>query len=96
MALGVGARIWIPCEVRPGPFGDERLVRIGTDDGGWFGFVNVRWLKDPPPEGTSQVLATVVSIEGDRFTARIHGHSPAANLFHGQTERAHPGGSLSA
>jgi len=41
MSLRPGARIWIPCEVKPGPFSDERMVRVQSQAGEWLGFVGL-------------------------------------------------------
>ena len=40
-----GMVVWIPCEVRGGPFPDERRVYVGTEIGEWFGFVNISQLE---------------------------------------------------
>ena len=37
--------VWVPCEVRGGPFPDERMVYIESKVGEWFGFVNVSELE---------------------------------------------------
>ena len=48
MALKPGALIWLPCEVKPGPFPNERLVKVASRAGeDWVGFVDVRYLKEP-------------------------------------------------
>lgn len=94
MSLAAGKRIWIPCEVKPGPFPDERMVLVSSDGEEWFGYVNVRHLQRGVEEGEDMVMATIVEVRGDVFTARIKGHTPAASLFLGHTERAVPGGPL--
>ena len=38
MDLYPGARMWLPCEVKPGPFSDERMVLVVADGSEWFGF----------------------------------------------------------
>src|SRR3989442_4139595 len=30
MSLSVGQYVWIPCEVKPGPFSDQRIVHINS------------------------------------------------------------------
>ena len=52
--LAVGARLWLPCEVKPGPFTDERRVLVHGEGGNWMGFVNVRWLQEKEAEGRAQ------------------------------------------
>ena len=37
MSLRSGMRIWLPCEVKPGPFSDERMVRVESM-GSWLAF----------------------------------------------------------
>ena len=41
MSVAGGAYTWLPCEVKPGPFSDERLVRVASELGDWVGFVPV-------------------------------------------------------
>jgi hypothetical protein len=48
MALKIGTRVWVPCEVKPGPFSDERFVKICVNgENPWLGFVPVDRLKEP-------------------------------------------------
>jgi len=92
-----GARIWIPCEVKPGPFSDERMVRVQSRAGEWLGFVDVSLLKDLElEEGPTWILATIESVEGARFSARLPGHPVRALLFEGSIERAVPVGPVEA
>ena len=90
MSLSAGARMWLPCQVKPGPFSDERMVLVIADDSEWFGFVNVRWLKKRGSEGKDEVLARVVDVEGPTFRARIPGNAPQSELFQGRVDRAVP------
>ena len=96
MDLYPGARMWLPCEVKPGPFSDERMVLIMADGNEWFGFVNVRWLRNRRSEGNDEVLATVVDVDGPTFHARIPGNALRTRLFQGRVERAIPGDSVQA
>lgn len=97
MHLRPGARIWIPCEVKAGPFSDERMVRVESDAGEWLGFVDESLLKDrETTEGRTWILATIESVEGARFSARLPGHAVRSLLFEGSTERARPLGPLEA
>ena len=97
MSFGIGSKVWLPCEVRPGPFSDERLVRVSADTGPeWVGFVETRWLREPLAEGYTEVLSIVVEVRDDTFAARIPGHTPTGQLFEGLTKRAKPSGSLQA
>lgn len=97
MPLRPGARIWIPCEVKPGPFSDERMVRVQSDAGEWLGFVDISSLEDRKlEEGRTRILATIESVESTRFSARLPGHAVRSLLFEGSVERAVPVGSLEA
>ena len=90
--IAVGSRVWLPCEVRSGPFVDERKVLIVDEDGNeWFGFVNVRWLKNSDQiQGNNEVLASVANVEGTTFHARIPGTAPRSGLFKASTTRVAP------
>ena len=88
MSLSPGASMWLPCEVKAGPFSDERMVLVIADDSEWFGFVNVRWLKKKGLEDQDEVLARVVDVEGPTFRARIPGSALQSELFQGRVDRA--------
>jgi len=97
MALKIGTRIWIPCDVKPGPFSDERFVKVCVDEGSpWLGFVPEFHLRDPIQEGRTLLPALVVSIKGDKFTARIPGEALTQTLFEGAVSRVQPVDSLQA
>ncbi|HEY0554729.1 MAG TPA: hypothetical protein VGG20_10715 [Thermoanaerobaculia bacterium] len=97
MALKIGTRIWVPCDVKPGPFSDERFVRICVNGGSpWLGFVPAERLKDPILEGRTLLPALVVSVLGDKFTARIPGEALTPFLFEGVLSRVQPVDSLQA
>ena len=87
MNLQAGMRIFIPCEVKPGPFGNERLVRIHWQGGLWVGIVDSSLLRDPSVEtGKSAVLAVVSRVSSDKFVARIPGHQLGHTPFRGRGE----------
>ena len=89
--FAVGARLWLPCEVKPGPFTDERRVLVRGEGGDWIGFVNVRWLQEKEAEdGQNLVLAKVVEVADSLFRARIPGNSPHGGLFEGRRDRVAP------
>ena len=90
MGLSAGASMWLPCEVKPGPFSDERMVLVTGGDSEWLGFVNTRWLKKRSPEGRDEVLARVVDVDGPTFRARIPGEAFQSGLFQGRVDRAMP------
>ena len=86
MELAVGAKMWLPCQVRPGPFSNERMVWVEDDVGQWSGFVDVRWLKGGADEGKDQVLARIVDVDGSQFKASIPGHALRNRFFRGRVE----------
>ena len=96
MELSAGASMWLPCEVSPGPFSDERTVLVIGDDGEWGGFVNTRWLKRKTLKGKDEVLARVVDVDGPVFRARIPGDALQSRLFQGRVDRAVPGDPVQA
>jgi hypothetical protein len=97
MALKIGTRVWVPCEVRPGPFSDERFVKICVNEGNsWLGFVLADRLKEPILEGLTFLPALVVSVTDDRFTARMPGEALTLSLFEGAVARVQPAGPLAA
>ena len=78
--------MWLPCEVKRGPFSDERMVRVKTDGSEWLGFVNIRWLRNKGLESRDDVLARVVAVEGATFRARIPGSALLSGLFQGHVD----------
>jgi len=96
MRLRPGTRIWISCEVKPGAFPDERMVRVTHQGGEWLGFVNVSSLRDHIQEGATFVQAIVEEIEADRFTARLPGDAVTSAPFLGTVDKVEPVGSLEA
>jgi hypothetical protein len=94
MALKAGAQIWFPCEVKPGPFSDERFVRVQENGHEWLGFVPVSHLKQPIPEGKTEIRAFVESVSGEKFTARFPGEPLLQSLFEGAVSRVRPLDSL--
>ena len=90
MRLSEGASVWLPCQVKLGPFSDERMVLVVADGSEWLGFVNIRWLKKQGSESNDEVLARVVAVEGPTFHARIPGNALQSELFRGRVDRAVP------
>jgi hypothetical protein len=95
MNLRSGTKIWIPCEVKPGPFSNERLVRVELPSGQWTGFVEVGALKDPIEEGETAVLGTVVTVENNMVSLRFPGRSLTSGESRGQVSQV-PLGALEA
>ena len=81
MSLKVGAYVWLPCEVKPGPFSNERMVRVASEYGDWVGFVPVTSLKDPVSQGRTLIPARVLDIQGDRVLATLPGESLSSTLL---------------
>lgn len=74
--LKVGDRVWIKCEVKPGPFSNERLTRIQTVQGeDWIGFVDERNLKNAVQTGATRVLGRILTLEGNEIVVLVQGHA---------------------
>jgi len=84
--LKVGQTIFIPCEVKPGSFSDERMIRVETSGDEWIGFVHVNALRDDVLEGKSSVVAMVVAVTGNSYTAQIPGHSVQSSVVKGSED----------
>ncbi len=75
--------VWLPCEVRSGPFKDERRVYLKLGDNEWFGFVNVAELKEKVLQGSDRVKAVVIGMEPKgRVILTVRGQSPASGPIH--------------
>ena len=81
----VGTIIWFPCEVRGGPFQNERRVYVKTTKSEWFGFVDVSDLKEAV-DGTYRVRAVVLAVGPREVVLGIRGQSPAGDPI--QAERS--------
>ena len=85
-----GRKVWIPCEVKPGPFSDERIIRIPAEED-WVAFVNVGALREPVVRGFSSVRAVIVKVlEGGRFSARVDGEPVTSSFFEGPLSKVEP------
>ena len=94
MTLKVGDRLLLPCEVKPGPFSDERMVRVQTDDFEWLGFVPISALESPVDQGKTCISARVTDIQGNCFQAILPGHAITSTFFRGDISRVKPLGSF--
>jgi hypothetical protein len=90
MTLSAGRTVWIPCEVKPGPFSNERLVRVEGDPQSWVGFVPIWYLRDAIERGRTEVRAVVAEMRGEQFLARIPGHALGSPVVLEPIERATP------
>lgn len=94
MTPTTGGVIWVSCEVKPGPFADERLVRVESDFGEWVGFVPVELLRDPIAEGSTYIRGTITDVDDDRFWIRFGGHAVTPSAFAASVARVQPIGSV--
>ena len=87
MSFEAGRQIWIPCEVEPGPFSDERMIRVNSSRGEWVGFVHVGTLREPILAGETFVRAVIVKVdEGGTFNARIPGEAVTTKVMGNERE----------
>jgi hypothetical protein len=89
MKLDAGNVVWIRCEVKPGPFPDERRVRLTSSLGEWIGFVPVSYLREPILEGETKIQVLVVTVQEDRFSAKVPGQGISGSLFGELISKAH-------
>lgn len=88
MGLHVGNVVLINCEVKPGPFPNERKVRCASSLSEWIGFVPVSFLEEPILSGETKLRATVNSVQNGKFSARIPGEGIAGTLYEDLTSKA--------
>jgi hypothetical protein len=89
-AIRAGMRVWIPCEVKPGPFSDERLVRVEREGGHWLGFVPDAVLREPIASGRTAVQGLVDEVQRGRVRAFLPGAAVTPGGFVGPAERVVP------
>jgi hypothetical protein len=86
--LKIGYDVGLPCEVKLGPFEDERLVSFETVDGPVTGFVSTDELQQID-EDRWMIHAVVVKIERDVVTVKVRGSFFTTNgLAHIRPEMA--------
>lgn len=95
MGLIVGQYVWVPCEVKPGPFSDERFVRVNSPVvdsavSSWTGFVPATRLREPIEVGSTGVTAIVVDVIHDRFLAQLVGDAFSNTVYEDHISRAQP------
>ena len=73
-----GMMVWIPCEVRGGPFPNERRIYLKLGNHEWFGFVDVSQLQKGVKEGSDYVKARVLAIQNEKVVLGIRGQSPTS------------------
>jgi len=84
MEMRPGARVWLPCEVKSGPFSNERLVKVISEAGEAVAFVPVCHLREPVESGETSVLSVVVETNDETFRAKILGHAIDTGMFLGE------------
>ena len=83
MELSKGSRVWIPCEVKAGPFSNERIVRVNSTLGEAIVFVQAVHLREQILEGETYVCALVTEVRNDSFVAQLPGQAINAKEFEG-------------
>lgn len=78
--MKAGALVWLPCEVKPGPFSNERLVRIVFPTETWIGFVETRELQEPIETGKTRVRARVLDEDETLVLVAVPGHALNTSL----------------
>lgn len=88
--LKIGELVWLHCEVKPGPFPNERLVRITLPSSSWVGFVDTEDLKDPIETGRTHVLARITQIKEGTVLAIVQGHAFDSRYVQESTDKVVP------
>lgn len=96
MSLVPGRRVWVLCEVKPGTFSNERMVRIVGPSGTWLGFVPDVLLRDPITHGETAVQGIVDEIFDGTVSLFLPGASIAGGVFHQDASQVTPFGSIQA
>ena len=78
-SIAIGDQIWIPCEAKPGPFSDERMIRVTIGANEWVGFVKSDLLR-VSKSGESFVSAEIIDVQPGNVLVRIPGNSPIGNV----------------
>lgn len=96
MEFDKGRMVWIPCQVKSGPFPDERVIRVVSECGESLVFVLTSYLKEPILEGSTFVRAVVTDVQGNMFMARLPGEAVNSNCFKGEIYRVSQSGPVEA
>jgi hypothetical protein len=94
MELSVGEYLWIPCEVKPGPFSNERMVRVESEFDVWLGFVPVDSLKEPILEGKTEIRAFIVDAKDGNFFIKLPGEAVTNSLHKDEISKVQSIGTL--
>lgn len=100
MSFQAGDKVWLRCEVKAGPFSNERMVRIQQTPEPWVGFADVQALRDHSIEtGANYVLGRVLRTTDTGIIARVEGHALQTRqvwVANTEAEKALPNVPLSA
>jgi hypothetical protein len=67
-----GELIGVPCTIQPGPFADERVIAVETEDGLFVGFAKQSNLHTDDGEG-GYLEAVVIEASSDSIVVRLFG-----------------------
>ena len=92
MSPKTGDTIWMRCEVRPGPFSNERFVKAGD----WLGFVRLEALYEPIETGETWVLVRIVEVSEGTYQAKVLGEALKGSTIQGSLAEVTLRGSVQA
>ena len=90
MSLFVGQHVWVPCEVKPGPFSNERMVRVSSPEGQWFGFAPTTVLREPVTAGETAVKAVILEVTGVKLLLQVFGAALSGSAHQDLVSRVAP------
>jgi hypothetical protein len=96
MEVRAGMRVWIPCEVKPGVFSNERVVSVQRSHGVWTGFVPESVLRERIDRGQTAVQALIYEVREGIVEAFLPGDSVTPGTFVGPVEWVTPIGAVAA
>ena len=83
-----GDMVWVKCEVKPGPFTNERLVRVGQPGNWWVGFIPARALQNPDQiTGEGWVGAQVVEVDEHCIGIKFPGPSLSDSVLRSERDQ---------
>ncbi len=87
MDFKVGSTLWLECDVKLGPFPNERFIRIPSNGSEWLGFVSDSVLRSPIESGSTEIKATVVWIKEELFGAKLPGYGFGTSIYTGSISK---------
>lgn len=96
MGLTAGRRVCVECEVKPGAFSNERMVRIVGPAGEWLGFVPDVLLRERIERGETAVQGIVDEVSEDQVSLFLPGDSVTGGMFVQESSKVTPFGALQA